>query len=113
MLIRNDYYLLLNRSIAAHGLRQYNEGMNNQPGESADQHDLHVLEHARTVADAVVQEQGSELATALESGNVTAIESAFYRVFLQIYVKGYEDGSLHRHSAWNQPEDSKTEADEL
>jgi hypothetical protein len=87
--------------------------MKNQPAASTTQLDFNVLDRARAVTDAVVEEQGARLATALESGNVADIEAAFYRVFVEVYAKGYEDGSLHaRQRASTHPAVSKTQVGE-
>jgi hypothetical protein len=51
-----------------------------------------LLKQARAATDAVVEARGAGLQTALDSGRVAEIEGAFYDVFLEIYLRGYEDG---------------------
>lgn len=47
---------------------------------------------AEAAANRVVEEEGALIAGALESGNITEIESTFYQVCRRIYLQGYVDG---------------------
>ena len=51
-----------------------------------------LLKQARAATDAVVEARGAGLQTALDSARVADIETAFYDLFLEIYLRGYVDG---------------------
>ncbi len=72
--------------------REYNGYMNDRLASDKSWTSPSLLKQARQATDAVVEARGAGLQTALDSARVADIETAFYDLFLEIYLRGYVDG---------------------